>query len=194
MTGRGVFISTMLMIAVGITSLIGCSDDQKTVTAPEQSSGRVFHNQVLEPQGYATQWPTWTQGYRNSVLLSVGYQDIGTSGGQCKEWVRTLISRVTDSKVVVPSTMPNNYMWYSDPAGHIIGQSVAIENVQPGQVVQMSWTGNLHTFFLAGKSSTGMYWLDSNWGLDGKVRFHPVTYTYFKSLPNLRYSVYTIGW
>lgn len=192
MLNRRLFFSLMLTVMVGITALIGCSSDQKTsVTAPE--SGRITDT-TLQPEGYGAQWPSYTQGYRNTLLLSVGYQDIGGSGGQCKEWVRTIVARTTDSRVAVPATMSNNYMWYSDPSGHILGQSMVIQNVQPGQVVQMSWTGHLHTFFLAGKNSSGMYWLDSNWGLDGKVQYHYVTYAYFNGLPNLKYSVYTIGW
>lgn len=185
----------MLTVMVGITTLIGCSGDQKsTVTAPEPER---IANTTLQPEGYGAQWPSYTQGYRNTLLLNVGYQDIGRYGNVCKVWVQNLVSRVTDGRVTVPSTMSNRYMWNTDPAGHIRGQSMAIENVQPGQVVQMAWdTSKLHTFIMASKTSSGMYWLDSNWSAtpDGIVRYHYVPYSTWYGFTNLRYSVYTIGW
>ncbi len=195
MTSRRLFFSLLLTLAIASVALVGCGRDQKsTVTAPE--SGRIADSSV-QPEGYGAQWPSYSQGYRNSLILSMGYQDIGRYGNVCKVWVQNLVSRVTDGRVTVPSTMSNNYMWNTDPAGHVRGQSMSIQNVQPGQVVQMSWgTNKLHTFILAGKNSGGMYWLDSNWSdpPDSIVRYHYVSYDKWYKFDNLRYSVYTIGW
>lgn len=194
MTSRK-FFALVVTLMLCVVTLIGCGRDQKsTVTGPEP---RRITDTTLQPEGYGAQWPSWTQGYRNSVLLSVGYQDIGRYGGLCKVWVQNLVSRVTDGRVIVPSTMSNRYMWNVDPLGHISGQSISIRNVQPGQVVQMAWgTSKLHTFILASKTADGMYWLDSNWAdpPDSIVRYHYVSYDKWYSFDNLRYSVYTIGW
>lgn len=176
--------------------LVGCGQEQ-TVLEPMQQLE--VPTDSLSIQGYGASWPYYSQGYRNTLLLSVGYQDLGKYGGACKIWVQNLVKRVTDGRVVVPANVTSTgalrYLWQNDPAGHVVGQCLDISSVQPGQVVQMAWgTSSLHTFLLAGRNSSGMYWLDSNWYKDGKVKYHFVANSWFNALPNLRYSVYTIGW
>ena len=197
-------LSYLLLLAVTV-SWVGCSDEEVSLTAPtlvadqatDQTSQRP--EPKLESKGYGSSWPYYSQSQRNYLLLNVGYGDISRYGGQCKVWVQNLVAKVTDWRVRVPTNVCNScysrYLWNSDPYGHVSGQSMNIRYVQPGQVVQMAWgSTQLHTFILAGRTTSGMYWLDSNWGKDGRVRYHYVSNSYFNSLPNLRYSVYTIGW
>lgn len=188
-------IGLLFSFALIASTIVGCSEETPTIPRIDSLPEAI----APAPLGYGAQWPNWTQGYRDAVLLSVGYESIGRSGGACKIWVQNHVRNVTDARVNVPATETNpwsdRYLWLPDPQGHVWGQCMDIRNAPLGRVVQMSWgTNSLHTFFLAGRDANGIWMLDSNWNWDGIVRFHYVTYSWWNSRTNLRYSINTIGW
>lgn len=149
-------------------------------------------------------WHSMTQSQRNSLIVNRAYQDLNIQVGKsCKEWIRDVVLESSGWHVTIPSNQPapNDYMWYSDPTGQVVGMSMPIENVAPGHIIQMRLSsGWPHTAIVASKTSTTVTFIESNWdstpsiNSDAVVRTRTITFLQFYSkLQNSgSYSVYFV--
>ncbi|MEQ1928961.1 MAG: hypothetical protein ABL957_00315 [Parvularculaceae bacterium] len=148
----------------------------------------------------ATAWHKLTQQQRNLRIISAGAADNGKSGGQCKVWVRDVISRATSMHVTVPSNQTNS-RWAPETIGHVVGRSARIENVKAGEIVQMELkaaSGGIipHTAIVGSNQNGSITWLESNYKGDEKVTATRVQShaDFYKSLSSSgSYSVYYIN-
>lgn len=130
-------------------------------------------------------WHSSTQPQRDQYILNQGASAVGSYGGQCKAWVQNVVYAASGNHVWLPlnQASPNNYMWAYDPNNHASGACMYIEYAPVGWIVQMRLSdGTAHTAIVAGKSSTTITFLDSNWQHDETVRYHTLTYTQFYNM------------
>ena len=145
-------------------------------------------------------WHSLSQQQRNQRIVDYANRDVGKWGGQCKAWVQgRVVFDASGGHVWLPLNQPppNDWMWYNDANGHAVGMSMPIENVQVGMIIQMKLkSGSPHTAIIAGKSSTGVTFIDSNWSTnnDEIVRVHSMTFSQFYGMLQSpgSYSVYYI--
>ncbi len=137
-------------------------------------------------------WHALAQEDRNLLIVGRGYQDVGTSGGECKDWVRKVVEEASNKEVTIPSTTDGGIgcAWYQSPD---VGEDRQSRIPRPGEIIQMQLRtadrqpdtgGNWlpHTAIVANVSPTEMMWLDSNWGRPANnrtVRLHPITFQEF---------------
>ena len=142
-------------------------------------------------------WHSLSQSQKDDEIMNTAFADYGLYVGiQCKPWVQRVVNTATSGHVTVPLTQSNQYQWYDDQSGHIVGRSTLIENVQRADIIQMylyingGWTP--HTAIVVYKDSSGMMWIDSNWVATNTVGTHYVTYSQFYSWASNRYTVYHV--
>jgi len=135
-------------------------------------------------------WTSLTQTQRNQAIINAGYTQLGTNGGSCKDWIRSVVQNASNAaggpQRNIPSTQasPNDYMWNSDP--YAIGQSTTMKIAALGWIIQMrlkqSSNPSLHiphTAILYSRDSNGFTFLDSNWQNDNVVRLHYMKFVDF---------------
>ena len=141
------------------------------------------------------QWAVMSQAQRNQEIVWRAWQDIGKSGGECKEWVQNKVAQASYGHVWLPLNNPSpDYYWVYDPHQHAIWMSMSIESAQPGNVIQMHLksTNGPHTAIVYAVNSSGMTLIESNfWNHDGIVHVRTVSFSDFKTQVSA-YTVYPI--
>lgn len=157
----------------------------------------------ISMQSYAhdtNSWHSMTQTQKNNALINRAYQDVNTTGGQCKVWIQNMVYATSGSHVWLPvnNPSPNDWYWVYDPNGHAIGMSTMLEWITPGYIIQMRLDGGIpHTAIVVSKDSAGLTLVDSNWftqSAPNVVKIHYITYTalYEKLEQPYSFSVYRI--
>lgn len=135
-------------------------------------------------------------------LLREARRDLDRNVGEdCKNWMRTIVGRAVPG-CVVPSTYPNanGYMWAESPGW--VGQSVPIENVRVGDIIQMrlyTRSGPIpHTSLVSARSSRNVTLIHSNFRITNTVTEDTFTFADFSSRVRdpsgtMRYSVYRMS-
>ena len=161
----------------------------------------------------AAQWKALSQASRNQLILDRTAQDIGNNVGiECKPWASKVVNEASTGvasltqTVTSPTNMTTNaYGWgLYQPHTYTVGMSVDIRNVQPGWIVQMRLHNptthafiSPHTAIVAGKTSTGVTFVDSNYVGTNTVGTHFMSFTDFESRTYengvYQYSVYYVG-
>lgn len=137
-------------------------------------------------------WTSLTQAQRNQAIINAGVALLGTSGYNCKEWVRLVVQNASNASSGpqrnIPSTKadPNDYMWNSDP--YAIGQSTTMQLAPLGWIIQMRLKSASapyyvipHTAIVYSKEGDGFTFLYSNWLNDNKVRTHHMSFNEFNN-------------
>lgn len=145
-------------------------------------------------------WRSLSQGARNQAILDRAAKDIGKYVGlNCKKWVQKVVPEASRGVVTIPQTLPyaDGSGWYWDYSPYVVGMSGGIRAVQPGWIIQMNWLlgegWTPHTAIVVGKTSTGVYLIESNWCNPPcyKVNLRWVSFTDFDAKA-FRYTVYYI--
>ncbi|TAN58324.1 hypothetical protein EPN15_01445 [Patescibacteria group bacterium] len=143
-------------------------------------------------------WRNLSQGARNQAIVDRAAQDIGKYVGlNCKKWVQQVVPAASRGVVNIPLTLPEADGWYWDYSPYVVGMSGGIRAVQPGWIIQMNWLLSKgwtpHTAIVVGKTSTGVYLVESNWCDPPcyKVGLRWVSFTDFDAKA-FRYTVYYI--
>jgi uncharacterized protein (UPF0333 family) len=169
------FFSLSLLVA-----MLGCSNQVIPL-----SVSRVQNSTVA-----ATGWNSMTQAQKDATILSVAEYFIGSTNGNCKLFVDTVVGRASNKVVTIPGTDPNKqYFWYNDPSGHVVNRNITdITKVGSMDIIQMyiylpvngkmTWTP--HTTINVSSDGNQMTWIDANWTA-GKVTLHYVTFAQFKT-------------
>ena len=160
---------------------------------------------AVEPQaswGHGTgDWHGLSSRQKGMRIVSAALARNGRTGGQCKEWVRTVISAVTARHVEVP---PNSAVvtatWIEERSGHIRSLGASIASSRPGDIVQMiirDRDGNSigHTAIVGSNDGSQLLWLESNYGNDEKVttgRSQSIS-SFERSVVRGQYTVYRIS-
>lgn len=129
-----------------------------------------------------SQWHALTNAQRNAHILSFIRARVNMcTPYNCKTWVQYVIPAVSGGAVYIPTTAPNAYGWYWNPAPYVVGFCTAPHNVQPGQILQMWYGGDWrpHTAFVDALDGNGMYWIDCNWDLWGSILRHYIPFSQF---------------
>ncbi|MGD9816700.1 MAG: hypothetical protein AB7Q23_12465 [Hyphomonadaceae bacterium] len=138
----------------------------------------------------------------NAALLAEARRDLNRDVGQdCKNWMRMVVGRAVPG-CVVPSTYPNadGYMWAESPGW--VGQSMPIENVRPGHIIQMrlfTRSGPIpHTSLVSARSSRNVTLIHSNFRIRNTVTEDVFTFADFSARVRdpsgtMRYSVYAMS-
>ncbi|MEY3784474.1 MAG: hypothetical protein RLZZ230_796 [Candidatus Parcubacteria bacterium] len=149
-------------------------------------------------------WHDLTQSERNQAIVDETYADLNKNVGvSCKEWVRNIVYRATESHIIIPPnrSSPYDYKWANDSTGQVVAMSMPIKDVSPGHIIQMKLSsGWPHTAIVLAKSSTQVTFIESNWdstpdiNSDAVVKIRTVTFSKFYS--NLKspgsYTVYFV--
>ncbi len=148
-------------------------------------------------------WHNLTQAQRNQFILSAGVAQNGMYlrsvqfpglPMQCKEWVQNVVYRASGGAVWLPSNYSNfewnGHSWvYSLPG-------MSVQACQSGQIIQMEILGRNgqygpHTAIVWQVYSSGIYFLDCNYGGDGRVQIHYLSFADYSKIVR-RYTVYTV--
>lgn len=199
------FSKNALFVAIALLTSVSCGgesylDDENEVGVSEQEIT-------------ASQWKAASQSTRNQMILDRAARDIGRYVGiQCKPWVSKVVSDASSGTATVSPTVTSPWNTKVDPYGwalspssaYTIGMSTDIRNVQPGWIVQMRLHNPVthaftypHTAIVAGRTTTGVNFVDSNYVATNTVGTHFMTFADFeaKTYENgaYQYSVYYIG-
>ena len=150
-------------------------------------------------------WRGLSQNDRNQVILDRTSQDIGNYVGlNCKLWVQNVVSGASRHAASVPPTSPDANGWVWTPNAYAVRVYANINTAQPGWIVQMNRrnsSGGItpHTAIVVGRSSYGIYWVDSNYAIvpDNVVRLHSESFADFDRATYIsgayRYSMYYVS-
>jgi len=154
---------------------------------------------TVDAASMVTSWHGLSQGERNIRIMVCAMGDLGDNVNlECKEWVRDVVRRASGGKVIIPSTKPNQYQWYSHPHVQSYSRGCPPPGVAPGRVIQMVWhnqsNSNVspHTAIVTNVTNTGMTWVESNWSGDRTVRIRNVSYLEFQRCVGNEYTLYRI--
>jgi hypothetical protein len=129
-----------------------------------------------------------TQAQKDLTILSVAEYFIGSSNGNCKLFVDTVVGRASNGIVVIPTTATNQYSWNSG-SSYVVNRNITdITKVGSMDIIQMYlyvsvngvMTYTPHTTINVSSDGTQMTWIDANWTA-GKVTSHIVTFAQFKT-------------
>lgn len=167
--------------------LFSCSQTDNIVgVTSDKSDEKTAHG--------SSAWHNLTSAEKEARIICEAFVDLGDYVGlSCKEWVRAVVTRASYNHVPLPATASNLYSWQADYTGHIMGYSKAIQNTVTGDIIQMKRNnGTPHTAIVTGKTSSGMYWIHSNWSSYNTVSQTFISYSYFNTNYGTNYTIYRI--
>ncbi len=196
---RVVFIS---MVATAPISCGYQDFSEEETDVPHENTETDQQSFTLADQAW---WRNLSQMERNQVILDRTSRDIGVYVGvNCKLWTQRVVAEASRGVVSVPTTYPDAYGWTWNYSPYAVRVYADIRTVQPGWIVQMNrWntSGGVtpHTAIVVGRSSYGLYWVDSNYAVvpDNVVRLHSESFTDFEHATFIygtyRYSMYYVS-
>ncbi|MFH1565511.1 MAG: hypothetical protein ABIC82_06805 [bacterium] len=142
-------------------------------------------------------WHEWSQGVRNQAIVEATYKYLNRYVGvSCKVWVQKVVREASNGVVDVPMTVdPPGWYWYSSK--YVLGRSGRIENVMPGEIVQMDLTNykDPHTAIVLARSPYSVTFVESNW-CDKNcqiVRIRSVSFaTFYSQVCGSNFTIYQI--
>ncbi|MCG2694504.1 hypothetical protein L6261_00250 [Candidatus Parcubacteria bacterium] len=168
-----------------------------------QLSALFLFTALFSGVSFATDWHDLSQITRNHLIHDEAISEVGTYGGECKQWARDVVYSASGGVVTIPSTTDDGYgdEWeYSPDVGEMTN---GIEDlyVHVGMIVQMRirYADNSygpHTAIIYQKGSSGITWVESNfYNYDGMVtntRYQTYAQFYSSLEDSGSYSIYYI--
>ena len=150
---------------------------------------------TVSPPDQQLSWRDLSRRRRNDLIVSRAIRDVGLRGGQCKTWIRTVVTDVSDGAVHLPSNDPVQYhLWQQSDAVSVIAER--IDRADPGNIVQMWLVGDgysgPHTSIVARTTRDSVTFVDSNFGWDEVVRIRRVSYFSFHNAVRL-FTIYRVN-